>query len=229
MPVKVAQPITAWSFSRFRDWRKCPAFFKFKYMLKLEEPGSEAMDRGTAIHKKAEDYLRGKTRVVATDLKSFEIELKDLKRRKALPEGEWAFDKNWEPVSWFAKAAWVRIKIDAVAQRDDHVIEVYDWKTGNMSKYKMPEYEDQTELYVVGALLNFPRSAGAVPVLAFTDEGVQWPENPVPVKHAALPKLKKKWEQMVKPLFLDTTHKPKPGKYCSWCHYRKENGGPCPY
>ena len=228
MPTKVAKPITAWSFSRYRDWRKCPFFFKQKYMLGMQEPGSEAMDRGTAIHTHAENFLRGKAKTLHPELASFSEEFKDLKKRKALAEGEWAFDANWEPVSWFAKAAWVRIKIDTVAMNGD-TVEVWDWKTGKFSQYKLPEYEDQTELYVVGALLNFPRAASASPILAFTDEGVQWPDPPKLVKPAALPKLKKKWEVLVKPMFADKTHKPKPGNHCRWCHFRKENGGPCPY
>ena len=30
-------------------------------------------------------------------------------------------------------------------------------------------------------------------------------------------------------LLTDTLFAPRPGPYCRWCHFRKENGGPCTF
>ena len=44
-----------WSYSRLTTWEQCPLKAKLKYIDGLKEPGSPAMDRGTAIHKDAEE------------------------------------------------------------------------------------------------------------------------------------------------------------------------------
>ena len=39
--------------------------------------------------------------------------------------------------------------------------------------------------------------------------------------------LKALWEQNVKPMFKDEIFAPLPSYMCRWCHFRKDNGGPC--
>lgn len=224
--------LDAWSFSRFRDHRTCPAFFKFKYIDKRAEPGNDAMQRGTAIHTLAEDYVKGKVKILPAELKLFEEEFAVLKKNKALAEGSWAFSADWEPTDWFKRAGkpapWVRIKIDVcMVEKHDNSLSVIDHKTGRFNAYKNPEYEEQLELYGVGGLLNYPRIAGVRPLLYFLDAGIIHPEGKPLVTHKELPKLKKKWEAKVKPMFNETAWKPKPGKQCDWCHFRKANNGPC--
>jgi len=186
------------------------------------------MQRGTDIHTKAEMFLKGKLKHLPVELKAFEEEFALLKKRKALVEGEWAFDKDWQPTSWFGRDAWVRIKIDAVSITPENHVQVDDWKTGRMNSYKIPEYEEQVELYAIGGLLNFPRTTHALPLLDFTDEGRIWPTPMKLIARKDLPKLQKKWEKNVIPMFKEEKFTPKPGKQCSWCHFRKENDGPCP-
>ncbi len=56
MPRKRIQKITAWSFSRYGDYQKCPLMAKFKAIDKIKEPSNKYLKRGTAIHKEAELY-----------------------------------------------------------------------------------------------------------------------------------------------------------------------------
>lgn len=226
--------LDAWSFSRFRDHRTCPAFFKYKYIEKRAEPGNDAMQRGTDIHTLAENYVKGTIKKLPQELKLFEEEFAVLKKNKALAEGEWAFSIDWQPTNWFKKpgqpAPWVRIKIDVcMLEKHDNSLAVIDHKTGKFSTYKNPEYEEQLELYAIGGLLNFPNVDGVRPLLYFIDAGIIHPEGQPLVTHKELPKLKKKWETKVKPMFNETAWKPKPNQACKWCHFRKENGGPCQY
>ena len=234
MVTKALREITAWSFSRYRDHRTCPAFASYKYRHGISEPGSDAMQRGTMIHTLAENYVKGKIKVLPKELKNFEEEFGVLKTGKALAEGEWAFDRNWNPTSWFGKDAWVRIKIDCTFLGKDNILDVIDYKTGKNSPYKKPEYEEQLDLYGIGGLENFPSAASVRPLLYFIDAGEIEPVPPKLFTKKDAPKMKKAWDKKVIPLFKETKWRPKPGKQCSWCYFRKNNpaypggnGGPC--
>ena len=66
----VAQRITSWSFSRWNVYNTCPAQAKYKFIDKLPEPGSPAMDRGSAIHKGVEQYILGAAAKPPADAKA---------------------------------------------------------------------------------------------------------------------------------------------------------------
>jgi hypothetical protein len=77
------------------------------------------------------------------------------KNRKAvLSQRDMAFDNDWKPVDWFAKNAWVRIKMDLLleepsVQGGKHWrVHVVDLKTGRIYEDKL----DQLDLYNLAAL-----------------------------------------------------------------------------
>lgn len=223
--------ITSWSFSRYNEYQNCPKKAYFKFVLKMKEPGSLAMDRGSAIHKQAENYLRSGGRI-PKELKLIATELKELKRLKALPEADFTFKKDWSATRWDDwTGAWCRIKADAVVPplADDEVpaVKVVDFKTGRL-KEGASEYTVQLELYSLAGLLTFPTAEIAQTALIFIDHG-----KVVPMEEAAerrdLKKLQKKWEIMVRPMLNDTTFKEKPGAACQWCHFSKAKNGPCKF
>ena len=43
--------IPQWSYSRLTCFEKCPKQAEFKFVKKIKEPGSAAMDRGKEVHK----------------------------------------------------------------------------------------------------------------------------------------------------------------------------------
>lgn len=220
--------ITAWSYSRYNDYQLCPFKAKCKYVLKIKEPGSQAMDRGSEIHKKAEDYLKGVAKKLPTELKSLEVEYKALKKTKPEVEMEVAFTNAWQKTDWFNwQNAWCRVKIDALTPPivENPVVFVKDHKTGKLKEHG--EYEEQLELYGLTGLLLYPIAEKAKPSLLFVDHGVEVPGEEYPRKDVE--KLKKKWEIRVTPMLKDTRFKPTPGNYCKWCHFRKSNGGPCEF
>lgn len=81
MPTKVKQvpQFTAWSWSRFNDHRRCAFYAFLKYIRKLPEPGSPAMDRGAAIHKLAEGFTQGTIPNLPPELKAFKKEFAHLR------------------------------------------------------------------------------------------------------------------------------------------------------
>ena len=221
MPKPVVQKITQWSFSRFKDWQGCPRKAKYKHVDKIKEPGSAAMQRGSDIHKMAEDFLSGKLKVLPKELSSFEDEMIALRKRKPAVEADWAFDRQWQRVGWFDKEVWVRIKTDA-ASLLKKVVDVIDHKTGK----EKPDHKDQMSLYGIGGFIVYPTALIARAKLWYLDLGKETVHE---FERAELSQLKEEWEDKVQPMLNDARFAAKPSHACTWCHFRKSNGGPCEF
>lgn len=213
--------ITQWSFSRWNDYEQCPFKAKLKYVLKMKEPENPAMARGSAIHKLAEDYTNGALKKLPAELSKFEMEFKALRHYKATAEKEWAFTASWEPRGWFDKDVWLRIKVDAVAYRKEDVL-IIDHKTGR----HYPNHLDQLELYAMGALLMITERDMVTVADWYLDSGEDAQKS---FARNQLDALQKVWLHRTKAMLSDTEFAPKPGPKCKWCHFRKDNGGPCRY
>lgn len=217
----------AWSYSRWRDYCLCPLKAKLKYLMKMAEPENEAMARGSAIHKKAEDYLKGLLKTVPKELKIFAALIKKLKSNPTtLAEQSWAFTEKWVACGWFDKACWCRIKVDVSSEITETKVLVVDWKTGKLSD----DYLDQTDLYALGAFLKYPSADEVETQLAYVDHPLS-DSNPICVTYTRkdLPRLLKDWNTKSAPMMKDKTFAPKPNQKCRWCHYRADNGGPCKF
>jgi hypothetical protein len=246
--VKRAAPkvFTAWSYSRYRDFKKCPLFAKLKHLDKVPEPDSPAMARGTAIHKLAEDYLLGKLKKVPGDLRPLAGHFQAARKWPGLLcEEQWCFDKNWSPVyvpskpfnlfnasEWAAfRSVWLRVKMDLhvrVQATEGSALIVVDHKTGKFREYEQASYAEQQEIYGMGGLLKYPDVDVVAPRMWYIDEGIQHGED-VLYPRADLPRLRKLWEQRVRPMFTETRFRPRQNDKCKWCPYGKEASGHCPF
>lgn len=221
--------ITAWSFSRYNCYVECPRKAKYKFVDRLQEPGSEAMDRGAKLHSEIEKYLRDGGRQPAC-VKPMKGDYQALRALKPAVELELAYDSGWNRVDWFAKNCWVRIKVDALVPPviDDEAptVRVIDHKSGKVKEHG--EYDEQLELYGLAGLITYPTAVKSTGELFFIDHGVIVGAQDEFLRKDEK-KLKKKWETRVKKMMTDTVFKPKPGNACRWCHFRKSNGGPCEF
>jgi hypothetical protein len=205
----------------------------------MKEPKSEAMERGNVIHKEAEGYVKGEGRALPKSLKLFDKEFKRLRGKfkkdpqSMVVEDNWAFTDKWGPSRWDDwKGCWVRIKLD-LAEREGPVVSITDYKTGKFREDNRNQYMEQQELYGLAALLKF----GQIPDLKVTvrllylDHGITYPPVEAPVEFAQkdLKPLQKDWMRRVTPMLKDTTFAPRPNRFCGWCHFRKDNGGPCKF
>lgn len=234
----VRKPVTSWSFSRYSDYKQCPAKFAYKHLDRLVEPGNAAMERGSAIHTMAEQYAKGTLKALPKELSLFKEEFAALRKEKVkMIEESWTWTNNWASETTYNdwNSAWLRVKLDAAYLNEKaSALVVIDHKTGRFSDYNLPEYGEQLELYGLAGLLKVPDAKIVSPRLWYLDAGVIYPsgepEQPeLEYTRADEPRLRKIWLQRVKPMFADKTFKPKPNNKCTWCHYRKENGGPCQY
>lgn len=229
------KPLTSWSFSRWGDYVKCPALFKYKHIDKLPEPKSPAIQRGIDIHAMCEQYLTGKISRLPAELKQFKDEFPKLKKQRVkFVEENWAFTNRWDLTTWNDwNNCWVRVKLDVAYIHPEHsAIVPIDFKTGRPRPEKTAEYELQLELYGLASLLQQTSVQVSSPRLWYLDTGEIYPnpdEREIEYTREDIPSLQKKWQKRVEPMFKDKQFKPTPGDACRWCHYRKSNGGPCKY
>lgn len=231
IPIK---KIESWSFSRYNVYRECPAKAKFKFIDKLSEPGSTAMDRGSAIHKLAEEYTKGMLKALPVELKLFKEEFRDLKKEKAkFVEESWTFRKDWTQTTWNDwSGAWLRVKLDAAYINVEHnALVVIDHKTGKFRESKNAEYEEQLQLYGLAGLKQHPTVDIVSPRLWYLDEGLIHPTGDAEITYTRSDEsyLDKLWASKTKKMLSDTSFKPTPGNACTYCHFKKANGGPCKY
>jgi CRISPR/Cas system-associated exonuclease Cas4 (RecB family) len=233
-----ANIVTSWSFSRWMDYVTCPAKFNFKHVQKLKEPPNAAMQRGTDIHKLAEDFVNGKLRTLPTELKLMARQFKDLRAQKVKTvESQWAFKKDWTQTTWNDwTGCWLRVKMDVTyTNLQYNALVPIDHKTGKFREEKNDEYMTQLHLYGTSSFYKMPEIEVVSPRLWYIDEGRIYPDPEQGEDEIEFfPKdkviMRKAWEDKVKPMFMDRTFKPTPSdRACRFCHFRKENGGPCKF
>lgn len=230
---RTAKTIKSWSFTRWNDWYRCPAYAKYKHLDKLPEPKSDAMLRGQKIAQGSEDYLLKRTTRLIPELRTFKDHYKFYREQPSLvAEENWGFDKDWNPVPW---DDWnncvLRVKIDIGYQfLEDNSFNVRDGKSGKFNEHKNEEYLLQLDLYAAAGIARYPAVSEVSTQLLYTDLGITYPEEE-PKIYTAKQALaaQKQWDKRVKPMFADRTFAPRPGKYCGWCPYSKAKGGPCAY
>ena len=223
-------PITAWSFSRWKDYDKCPFYCKMKHVNKMKEPSSPAMERGADIAQKSEDYFAGRISRIPAELSSLADDFRALKKQKTkFFEQMWGFKIDWTPTPWNDwNNCWLRAKID-VGYHDGDIVHIRDGKSGKFREQQSQDYMLQLSLYAATAAAQFPVAKSFTTQLLYTDLGIRYPNQPVVYTRKEAELLQKDWTKRTKKMLNDKTFKPTPGDACRWCAFAKSKGGPCKY
>ncbi len=219
--------VTAWSYSRWNDYETCPLMFKLKHIDRIRPPSSPQMQRGTDIHKEGEVYLTDpKAKKVPVSYSNFGDQMKELKKLNPRCELQLGFTENWQPTGWFAKDTWLRIVCDVDVRYEDGTADIIDFKTGR--KYDTNEH--QVELFSCAPFMEDPKITSVTTRLWYLDVD-DADDNEVIREYSRkdFEAIKRDWTKRVRPMFVDKKWAPKPNSKCKWCHFRKENGGPCKY
>jgi len=218
-----------WSYSRWKVFNECRARYEFQYLQKLEQPPSVHLERGTFVHKLAEDFLDDKRQAkVPKELKEFGTELKAIRKLGAIAERTLAFTKSWQETVYDDWAnCWLRIKIDADITEADAAT-LIDFKTGKPWK----DTVDQSELYAVGKFQLCKAVETVDAEFWYTDSG-----EVVPYFYSRLrdfKKLKQKWTARAQEMLAARQFPFTKNAYaCKFCPFRSDkelgNGqpGPC--
>ena len=130
-PVNANGKRFSWSFSAINDFDTCPyqyAAKRFFETVKFED--TVATIWGTRVHDAMEHRLKHGT-PLPEGMEQWEKYARVMESRQGMmyPEDAITYNLNGELVSWFAKDAWARMKIDVLIIDGDTAY-IYDWKTG---------------------------------------------------------------------------------------------------
>jgi|TARA_R110000765_G_scaffold351263_5_gene441229 hypothetical protein len=121
----------AHSYSAFKQFSNCPKQYQMQRITRVVKPSfGEASIYGNRIHEQLEHRLRDKTSLPAESSK-YELLCQSFEELPGhlLVEQEMTLDNNLQPVGWWDKAAWLRVKADVLILHKDTAV-VSDWKTG---------------------------------------------------------------------------------------------------
>lgn len=222
------------SFSRLTDFEKCKHLAKLKYVDRIPEPErplpagktEHANDRGTRVHNAAELFVQGGVELI-DELKSFEeefLELRDLFEQKLVSlEGEWAVDRDWNPVAWKSSTAWCRMKLDAMVRTSENTARVIDYKTGKRFGNEV-KHTEQGQVYQLATFLRFPELDHVTVEFWYTDLGEKDVKEYSRVQGTAY---FDKYDRRFSAVTECEEFKPNPNAFsCKWCPYK---GNACEY
>lgn len=220
------KPLTAWSYKRYSDYKRCPMFFAYVHLAGIkEEFKGPAATRGIEVHEAGANYLTAKGKPKLPDeYKYFADEMTQLRTMNPIVEQQWGFTKDWTPTGWFGGDVWVRGVTDICVVYDDNTALVVDNKTGK----KYATNEEQMRLFGLLTFKKFPNLVEVSTRLWYLDIPV---DNEVERIFTIdeVPAMQRDWEKAVRPMFNDQKFPPRPNEKCRWCFLSKAKGGPCQY
>ena len=152
----------SWSFSAMSLFNQCAQRYALQHVDRVpyNRVENQYAERGIQVHSFAEDYVNGKTEVLAADLQKFKpmfnAARREFKKGLACVEQEWGFDRNWEPIDF--KQGWVRMLADLVVfKRDKTRTVIVDYKTGKRWGNEL-KHGEQGMLYVASAAVRSPET-----------------------------------------------------------------------
>lgn len=208
----------SFSHSSIKSYEACPLKYKLTRIDGLKEPSGDAAERGKRIHKELEDALN-KEGILSEEIMHIQPAINILLAQNAKPEVAFGFTKDWTACAFDATDVWLRGVIDVFILDGKKAI-VKDWKTG-----KERDYTDQVKLYATMVFATHPEVEEVELEFVYID--LKKTSKVGAIKRDEFAQLKKWVESRIEKIKNDTLFSPNPSFACKWCHFRKENGGPC--
>ena len=214
--------ITSASYSRLLDFESCRFKAYLKHVERVPDPKpNTAADRGTDIHNRTELFIRNKGELPNETAKHFKTEADSLKEHfkagKASLEGEWAFDRDWNPTTW--KTGWFRLKADAVIHLTPKHAIVVDYKTGKRFGNEI-KHGEQLQLYALAVFIREPKVEHITAELWYFDQNEL--ASYTVTREQGLRCLKG-FDNRARKMTDAKEFKPNPNAYsCRWCPFKPE-------
>lgn len=225
--------ITAGSYSRLKDYEKCPWMLWLKAGEKrdMSHVDTTAMDRGTLIHKEAEDFVKGEgdfTKNLAKFKEYFKEVRDEYIAGDVLVEEDWGFNEDWGVTGWWDPDVRYRVKLDTfrVTARDEDNEPIAgiptDYKTGKKFGNEI-SHNQQGQLYAISSFLRMPKLEYAEVEFIYLDHGLK--SKPKKYTREQAMKFLPSWQARFQKMFEDREFKPKANKItCKWCPFGPQNG-----
>jgi len=206
------------SYSSIKSYETCPFKYKLTRIEHLKEPSGPDAERGVAIHSEFENAILALPLLDSS--RSWWLDyIDELKAKKAMPEYKFAITKNGSACDYASDNAVFRGIIDVLCI-NDKTATVSDWKTG-----KERDYSDQLKVYATVVFLIFPYVDKVITQIDYIDHNKHVPG--VVFTRDQLPALCTDLDFRIETIVNDDIYAPNPNANCRWCHFRKDNGGPC--
>ena len=209
----------AYSYSAIKQYEQCPAQYTFSRIDRLPQPSGEAAARGTMIHTEIEAVFKGGLPLVSDHIQHLLPMLEKWKGMNAQSEMQFSIDDKWNAVDYKNPSAWFRGVIDLYIEQDNKA-NVRDFKTG-----KDRDYTDQVETYAGVVLSTKPHIDEVSLAIDFID--LKKTREYKTIERKDLPALQEKLTDRINRLKAESIFSANPSGLCRFCHYRKDNGGPC--
>lgn len=207
-----------YSNSSIKSYEQCPYKYKLTRIEHRHEPSGPAAERGKLIHSELEHAITG-LGMLPDSLGYWADYVKELTLKNAQCEVEFAITRNWIGCDFKDPEYWIRGIYDAV-YHEGKKAHVLDWKSG-----KERDYVDQLKLYATIIMTCNPEIEKVSTEICYTDLQKRMPYETY--QRSQLEGLKQWITDRVEKIENDDVFAPKPSYGCRWCHFRKENGGPC--
>lgn len=209
----------AHSYSGLKQFETCAAQYKFSRIDRLPQPTGPAAERGKMLHAELESILNGDLGLLSDEISYLEDYLTQLRENGATPEVPFAINRDWQEVDFGDTNAWLRGIIDVYASNGPKAT-ILDWKSG-----KKRDYLDQVRVYAT-AVMSIHKSIHEItPTIYFIDLKKEITYSQI--NSSQLPQLQQELKERLDAIDNEKIFAPNPSTNCRWCHYRKENGGPC--
>jgi RecB family exonuclease len=220
-----------WTISALNDYEKCPARYQWSYLFDADDwlklgyrvvpsTPSPAADRGTEIHQTCEDFIKGTRPDLHPEISpAWAMQVKGLKALGATAEQMWEVDCDWQQPDP-SHPMWLRAKIDAHYQYSKGSLAVIDFKTGKVYNSNF----EQVELYALLGFAKFDDVDTISAELWYFDSDEPYEKT---YSRSQAPKLARKWEGRARPLLEATSYPEKVNRFCNWCPFNPNKGGPC--
>lgn len=224
--------ISSWSFSRLKDFEKCPymAWLKYSERRSQDHMDTKAADRGTMIHDACEKFVDGTGDFIA-EMKHFKGYFEDLKVQyeagNVILEENWGFTKDWETCAWMDEGIWCRMKLDNfIFKTKDEKGQVIagaptDYKSGKKYGNEV-SHGQQGQLYALGSFMRYPTLEVADVELIYLDQNKTTKRTYTREKAM---KFLPSWNTRALRMTEAEDFPPKPNKMsCMWCPFGPQNG-----
>lgn len=208
---------TRWSYSSLSTYEECSAKWKYRYVDKMRDPPSPAMERGTRLHSLCETVLNDHSAPTPYELTAIGLHLERLRANQAQSEKVWRLNADWTPVE---TGAWVKGIIDVHFIKDD-ALHIYDFKSGR----PYASHKKQLELYALIGLSTFPQAERAECGAIYIDSGKIGYKRTI--ERTEVAPAVADWTARANTMFADNELAPKRGPGCYWCAFKDSLGGPC--
>lgn len=217
-PPKPVKPFS-WSYSKLSLYEKCPAQYRYRYIMKMPTQKGAAASRGTEIHQSIENYLLGKAgpEGLHESVQKYAELFAGIKAVKPFIERKFALDESWEPTEW--DGGYLRLAIDSYYLKPKEGV-IQEWKSGK----EYDDHEEQRKLYGTVVLLSHPELKRAEVKTIYTDLGKA---VKVTFEQDHVPDIIEEFDRRVGFMRYDDEMAPRPGWYCRFCDFSRMKDGPC--